>query len=79
MSVASRHGEKRDAVLTEQQKYRKAHALLSSIAQIMSEQGQKDFDKSILQLIILKRYLQERKNVVVTELSESSVNNPGKH
>ena len=63
---------KRKRTLTEQQKYRKAHDVLVSIAQIISEQGQTEFDYSMQVLTTLRDYLQERRNVVVAELIQDT-------
>ena len=59
---------KRKCTLTEQQKYRKAHDVLASIAQIISEQGQAKFDYNMEVLTTLRDYLQETRIVVVAEL-----------
>ncbi|KAG1674488.1 Zinc finger SWIM domain-containing protein 3 [Nymphon striatum] len=61
-------GERTRNVLSEQQKYRKAHFLMITIAQIISEQGTRDFEYNMQVLNSLKDYLQERKKVVITEI-----------
>ncbi|KAG1650979.1 Zinc finger SWIM domain-containing protein 3 [Nymphon striatum] len=65
-------GERTRNVLSEQQKYRKAHFLMMTIAQIISEQGMRDFEYNMQVLNNLKDYLQERKKVVITEIVEQA-------
>ena len=62
---------KRKRTLTEQQKYRKAHDVLASIAQIILKQGQAEFDYNMEVLTTLRDYLQER-SVVVAELIQNT-------
>ena len=67
--------QNRGAQLSEQlqqQKYRRAHDVLISIAQIMSEQGQKEFDYNMKVINTLKEYLQEGKHAVVLEMVQSA-------
>ncbi|KAG1674491.1 Zinc finger SWIM domain-containing protein 3 [Nymphon striatum] len=66
-------GERTRNVLSEQQKYRKAHFLMITIAQIISEQGTRDFEYNMQVLNSLKDYLQERKKVVITEIVKQTV------
>ena len=65
--LASVH-DRQTRVLTEQQKYRKCFDMLVSIAQIMSELSQQEFDYNFQNLSTFKEYLTEGRNVVVCEV-----------
>lgn len=61
---------KRKAKLTEHQKYKKAFTVAQSIAQIISEQGTKDYKQNLKVLEQLRTMLDSRKKVVITEIVE---------
>ena len=61
-----------NAVLSELQKYRKCHDVVISVAQIIAEQGMRDFNYNMALLESLRDHLQARKKVVLQESTEST-------
>ena len=61
-----------NAVLSELQKYRKCHDVVISVAQIIVEQGMRDFNYNMALLESLRDHLQARKKVVLQESTEST-------
>ena len=59
-------------MLSERQNYRKAHGVSILIAQIMSKQGQFEFDYNMQVLNTMKECLHQRRKAVVLEVVEST-------